>query len=172
MNAIQFIQSALFELNRSFVVEVEPLTPDQMLYRPTPEANSISFLLWHFPRVEDNIFHRVSTIDGTSPIWESERWYERFGLKESDTGAGFTPDQVAGFKPDKEMLATYVEAVRLAVQEGLSSMTDDDLDRPLNPDNPRLTVGRQIQSVIVGHGFFHLGEIRFLKGLQGMPFPR
>ena len=172
MNAIQFIQSALFELNRSFIVEVEPLTPEQMLYRPTPEANSISFLLWHFPRIEDSVFHRVRVMGGTPPIWESQRWFERFGVKESDTGAGFTPDQVAEFKPDKELMTPYVEAVRLAVQDGLSNMTDDDLDRPLNPDNPRLTVGRQIQSVIIGHGFFHLGEVRFLKGLQGMPFPR
>lgn len=172
MNAIQFIQSTLFELNRSFIVEVEPLTPEQMLYRPAPEANSISFLLWHFPRIEDSVFHRVRIMGGTPTIWESERWFERFGVKESDTGAGFTPNQVAEFKPEKELMSTYMEAVRLAVQDGLSNMTDDDLDRPLNPDNPRLTVGRQIQSVIIGHGFFHLGEIRFLKGLQGMPFSR
>ena len=172
MNAIQFIQSTLFELNRSFVVEVEPLTPEQMLYRPAPEANSISFLLWHFPRVQDNTFHRISTIGGMPTVWERDGWYERFGLKESGTGSGFTPDQVAAFKPDKELLVTYVESVRQSVQDGLSNMTDDDLDRPLDPDNPRLTVGRQIQSIILGHGFFHLGEIRFLKGLQGMPFPR
>ena len=64
------------------------------------------------------------------------------------------------------------EQPREAVQDGLSKMTDEDLDRPINLDNPRQTVGRQIQSIIVGHGFFHLGEVRFLKGLQGMPFPR
>ena len=172
MNAIQFIQSTLFELNRSFIVEVEPLTPKQMLFRPTPQANSISFLLWHFPRSEDNTFHRISNISAKSPVWERDGWHERFGLEEKASGTGFTPDQVAAFKPDKELLVSYVEAVRIAVQEGLSNMTDDDLDRPLNPDDPRLTVGRQIQSIIVGHGFFHLGEIRFLKGLQGMPFPR
>ena len=172
MNAIQFIQSTLFELNRSFVAEVEPLTTEQMLYRPTAEANSISFLLWHFPRVEDNLFHRLSTVDGTPSVWERDGWYERFGLEESGSGTGFTPEQVAAFKPDKELMVAYVESVRESLNDGLSNMTDDDLDRPLNPDNPRVTVGRQIQSIIVGHGFFHLGEIRFLKGLQGKPFPR
>ncbi|MQF48503.1 DinB family protein [SAR202 cluster bacterium AC-647-N09_OGT_505m] len=172
MNAIQFIQSTLFELNRSLVLEVEPLTTEQMLYRPTPEANSISFLLWHFSRSEDGTFHRISTIDGTPTVWERDGWYERFGLEESRSGSGFTPDQVAALKPDKDSLVAYVESIRQSVNDGLSIMTDDDLDRPLNPDNPRLTVGRQIQSIVVGHGFFHLGEIRFLKGLQGMPFPR
>ena len=78
----------------------------------------------------------------------------------------------AGAQQDKELQVTYMESVRESVQDSLSNMTDNDLDRPLSPDNPRLTVGRQIQSIVVGHGFFHLGEIRFLKGLQGMPFPR
>ena len=172
MNAIQFIQSTLFELNRSFVNEVEPLTAEQMLYRPAPEANSISFLLWHFSRSEDNTFYRISTEEGTPSVWDRDGWYDRFGLGESSSGSGFTPEQVAAFKPNKELQVTYMESVRESVQDRLSNMTDDDLDRPLSPDNPRLTVGRQIQSIVVGHGFFHLGEIRFLKGLQGMPFPR
>lgn len=172
MNAIQFIQSTLFELNRSFISEVRPLTSEQMLYRPTPEANSISFLLWHFPRTEDSMFHSISTINGTPTVWDRDGWFERFGLNESSSGSGFTPQQVASLDPDKDLLITYVDSVRESVQEALAGMTDEDLDRPLNPDNPRATVGRQIQSFIVGHGFFHLGEIRFLKGLQGMPFPR
>ena len=172
VNAIEFIQSTLFELNRSFVNEVEPLTEAQMLYRPTPQANSIAFLLWHFTRTEDNSFHRVSSVEGTPSVWARENWHERLGLPETGSGTGFTPDQVEAHKPGKEGLVGYMEAVRQSVQDGLSGMTDDDLDRPLDPDNPRQTVGRNIQSIIIGHGFFHLGEVRFLKGLQGMPFPR
>ena len=172
MNAIEFIQSTLFELNRSFVNEVEPLTTVHMLYRPTPQANSISFLLWHFTRTEDNSFHRVSSVEGAPSVWERERWHEKLALPETGSGTGFTPDQVEELKPSKEGLVGYMEAVRQSVSDGLSKMTDDDLDRPLDPDNPRQTVGRNIQSIIIGHGFFHLGEIRFLKGLQGMPFPR
>ncbi len=172
VNAIEFIQSTLFELNRSFVNEVEPLTNVQMLYRPTPEANSIAFLMWHFTRTEDNSFHRVSTAEGTPSVWARENWHERLGLPETGSGTGFTPDQVEAHRPSKEGLVGYMEAVRVSVDDGLSKMTDDDLDRPLDPDNPRQTVGRNIQSIIIGHGFFHLGEVRFLKGLQGMPFPR
>ena len=172
MNAINFIDSAIFEVNRSFVNEVEPLTEKQMFFRPTTEANSISFLIWHFPRVEDNVFHRISTVDGTESVWQRDKWYEKFGVPANESGTGYTPDQVAAFKPPKDLLVSYVESVRQSIQDSLSTMTDDDLDRQLNPDNPRLTVGRQIQSIIVGHGFFHLGEVRFLKGLQGMPFPR
>ena len=80
MNAINFIDSAIFEVNRSFVNEVEPLTEKQMFFRPTTEANSISFLIWHFPRVEDNVFHRISTVDGTESVWQRDKWYEKFGV--------------------------------------------------------------------------------------------
>lgn len=172
MNAIEFIQSTLFELYRSFVIEVEPLSDEEMLYRPITEANSISFLLWHFPRSGDSAFHGVSTEEGVLSVWERERWYQKLGLKESDSGTGFDPSQVAEFRPDKNLLINYVESVRLSINDGLSRMTDSDLDKPLHSNNPRITIGRHIQSNIIGHGFFHLGEIRFLKGLQGHQFPR
>lgn len=172
MNTIEFIQSTLFELYRSFVTEVEPLTDEEMFYRPTTEANSILFLLWHFPRSGDSAFHAVSTEEDALSVWKRERWYQQFGMQESDSGTGFGPSQVAEFRPNKNLLINYVESVRLSINDGLSSMTESDLDKPLHSNNPRLTVGRHIQSNIIGHGFFHLGEIRFLKGLQGHPFPR
>ena len=172
MNTIRFIQMSLNELNRSFVNEIKELTPEQMFYRPTAEANHIAFLVWHFPRVEDNTWHRVATPEGGPPIWVKEEWHKKFGLAEKDSGTGFEPDQVSALKPDKDLLISYVERVGEAVWEGVGKLTDDDLDRPLREDDPRLTVGRQIQSIILGHGYFHLGEVRFLKGLQGMPFAR
>ena len=172
MNAIQFIQSTLYELNRSYVLEVENLTTEQMFFRPTPDANSIAFLMWHFSRIEDSIFHsQVSKNDGPT-IWEQKQWDKRFNLSTEDAGMGFSPDQVALIQPDKEILIKYAEAVRLSIQSILDNMNDDDLDRPVSTEDSKLTVGRRIQGIVIGHGFWHLGEIRFLKGLQGMPFPR
>ena len=170
MNAVQFIQSSLFEVFRSLLAESAPLGTDELLYRPTYEANSIAFLVWHFPRIADNTFNR--SVNGSTPVWEYDKWYEKFGLEITATGTGFTSDQVAAFKPNRELLTGYLESVQQSLDEGLSNMTPEDLDHPLDPENPRATVGRQIQSIIVGHGFFHLGEVRFLKGLQGRPFPR
>ncbi len=172
MNAIEFIRSTMFELYRSFVTEVEPLTDEEMFYRPTDQANSISFLLWHFPRSGDSAFRAASTQEDTRSVWERERWYQQLGLKESDSGTGFNPSQVEEFRPDKNLLINYVESVRLSINDGLSLMTDSDLDKPLHSNNRTTTLGRHIQTNIIGHGFFHLGEIRFLKGLQGYQFPR
>jgi hypothetical protein len=172
LKATQFIQLALNEFHRSVVQEIRDLTPEQMTYQAAPGASTISFLVWHASRTEDAVFHRVATPEGAPPLWETEEWYKRFGLEATEGGTGFSPEQVAGFAPPKELLVAYTERVAEAVTEGLGRLADEDLDRVLNPDNPRMTVGRQIQSIIVGHVYWHLGEVGFIKGLQGMPFPR
>ena len=159
----------MFEGWRSFLSEIDPLEPEEMFFRPTAEANSIAFLVWHCPRIADTAFHRSQ---GMSTVWEQDKWYGKFGLAETDTGTGFAPDQVAAFRPTKKLLISHLESVQKALDDGLSQMTSTDLDRPLNPENPRATLGRHIQSIVMGHGFFHLGEVRFLKGLQGRPFAR
>ena len=172
MDTSRFIQMALNELNRSLAAETKDLTREEMLFRPTPEANHITFLVWHFSRVQDNSWHRVSTQDGVDSLWVQEEWHKKFGLTEKDSGTGFTPDEVEALAPEYELLISYLERVAEAVGEGVGKFDEADYDRPLNPDNPRQTVGRQIQSIILGHGYFHLGEVRFLKGMQGHPFAR
>ena len=105
MDTSRFIQMAVNEINRSFVIETEDLTPEQMLFRPTPEANHITFLFWHFARVQDNVWHSISTPTGTEPIWIREEWYTKFGLTEKDSGTGFTPDEVERLSPDYQLLS-------------------------------------------------------------------
>ena len=172
METIPFIQMALYELHRSLIREVETLTPEQMAYRPAPGASTINFLTWHIPRIADNVFHRVAHTDGTLPLWERENWYEQFGLTSGDTGTGFSVDQVEALKPARDTLIAYCQHVFETIMSGLDGLTNEDLDRVLNPEQPRNTVARSVQSIIIGHGYYHLGEVRFLKGLQGMPFAR
>lgn len=46
----------------------------------------------------------------------------------------------------------------------------EDLGRALNPDCPNMTLGRSIANLVVCHGFWYLGDIRYTKSLMGMPF--
>ena len=172
MQTIPFIKMALHELHRSLVREVRDLSPEQMAYRPAPEANSINFLTWHLTRTEDAVFRRVASGQATPSLWEREQWYQRFGLELRDSGTGFTFEQVEAFKPDQELLLGYCQRVFDAVMAGLDSLTEDDLDRVPNPDRPQNSVGQMLQSIVIGHGYNHLGEVRTVKGLQGMPFGR
>lgn len=171
MNSIQFIQMALDELHRSFRAEVRELTPEQLRYRPSAEANTVNFLVWHWARVEDSTIH--NNIGEPRPlIWTAGRWHERLGVEENASGTGFNGEQVGAFQPDRDELLAYFRAVWEESDAAIATLTDDDLDRVLNPERPQMTLGRSLQSLLIGHGYWHLGEVRFLKGLQGMPFSR
>lgn len=143
-----------------------------MNYRPAPEANSINFLVWHIARKEEAVFQRISPGAIVSTIWEREQWYEKFGLDASDSGTGFTASQVEAFNPEIDLLLAYCERVFATVMEGLDQMTQANLEEVPNPDRAHITKAHMIQSILIGHGYSHLGEVRTIKGLQGMPFGR
>ena len=109
---------------------------------------------------------------GQEPLWAAEKWNERLGLADEDLGTGFTEDQVKAFAPAKEDLMAYAEAVWERTPGFLEPLTSDRLDIAPNPERPRMTVGRSLANFVVGHGWLHLGELRFVKGLMGMPFAR
>ncbi len=161
--------SMLDELHRSFRAETRDLTPEQLYFQAAPEANSIIFLPWHFARTEDGAMHRSF---GGTPIWEADGWYEKFGLSSTETGGGFGPEEIAAFRPELSLLMEYFTPVWQFAVEAIKTASDDDLTRVTNPERPNMTVARTIESLLIGHGYWHLGEVRFIKGLQGMPFSR
>ena len=170
MDASQFIRTMYTDLIRGFRAEVESLTPEEMYFRPTDDANSIAFILWHSTRSQDTNVH--SLVKGIPSLWESEGWHQRFGLSAKDGGTGFNGEQVGAFRPEKEELLAYCHRVWEVVPGILDDLTEAHLDSAPNQERPTMTVGRSLANFALGHGFWHLGDIRFLKGLQGQPFGR
>jgi hypothetical protein len=73
-------------------------------------------------------------------------------------------------KVDLPALRKYAQAVYAASDEYLASLTDDDLNRPVNLSALGLgesTVGYVLTNGALGNAFSHSGEISWLKGLQG-----
>lgn len=167
MDADEFIRMTLRDLHSGFRSEVETLSEAQMRATPAEGANTISFLLWHFVRTEDQVLHRHL---GRASTWAADSWATRLGDTEGQ-GTGFSYEQVLAVAPSKDELLAYAGAVWDEVPELIASLAPA-LDRPVNPERPSQTVARSIASVVVGHGFWHLGDIRFTKGLMGMPFAR
>ena len=67
------------------------LTEEQLYYQPSPDTNSIAWLIWHLSRWRD----RVSAIVAGEPqVWVSDSWYQRFNIDSGRTGLGDTPEQV------------------------------------------------------------------------------
>ena len=170
MTGTEFVRSAVDELHRAMLDDMRPLTKENLAWKPAPKANPIGFLFWHFMRTEDN---NIQRLQGKPSIWESEGYHQNLGLDARAQGTGFTEtdaDRISRVPLD-QMLA-YAEKVVQSTSDFLKSLSDEQLDRVPDPNSPRRTIAVVLRSIILAHGWWHLGEIRYLKGMQGMPAAR
>lgn len=175
MELTTFIEQNLDECKRRLYRTLQGLTPEELAWRPGPEANSIGFMLWHVARVEDRWLHRYAY--DTTEIWERDGWYARCGLPVSDTGVGYTSAQIASFPhPDLATLQAYFDAVRQALVAYLHGLTPEALDvHPHRIPFPEVSGGRQLPDdftitrmfrQLIGEENQHFGQIAYLRGLQ------
>src|SRR5450755_4180261 len=70
------------------------LTPAQLAHQVAPGANSISWLVWHLTRVQDD---HVSKAFDAVQVWSAGGWAARFGLPAEtlEHGYGHTAAQAA-----------------------------------------------------------------------------
>ncbi len=139
----------------------------QLSYRVSADANSISWLVWHLTRVQDD---HIADAFGVSQVWSAQRWAERFGLPASsfDTGYGHSSQQVAAIAAaiaSAEPLADYHEATYEQTVKLVSGVTDADLERVVDTSwHPPVTLGVRLVSVI-NDDMQHVGQAAFLRGI-------
>ena len=140
------------------------LTDEMAAYRPTPQANSIGWLIWHSARVQDV---QVCDIAKRADLWTRDGWVDRFGLDlaRDDTGFGHTADAVAKVRASAELLAGYYHAVHDMTLEFVETLTDADLERIVDRRwNPPVTASARLVS-IVDDCAQHLGQAAYLRGI-------
>lgn len=144
---------------------VDGLTPEQLAYRPDPEANSIAWLVWHLTRVQDDHVAGVANIE---QVWTSRGWAERFGLPfpPSATGYGDSADDVAAVQVTSgELLTAYHDAVYEQTIRCLEGVTDADLERVVDKRwDPPVTLRVRLVSVI-SDDLQHAGQAAYVRGL-------
>lgn len=166
MNIAEFIGSALNGLNRSLMRDLQGLSPEHLAYRPASGANSIGYLAWHLLHSQDNVVQ--GRLQGKPSLWVAEGWHQRLGMAPETPAAAEAAHQSAY---PMDQLLEYADRVNQASQEWASRVGETELSRITDPQNPNSSVSWTLQFVVLGHGWWHLGEIRYLKGLQGMPQP-
>lgn len=144
---------------------VSGLSPEELAERPTSNANSIGWLVWHLTRIQDD---HIAAVAGREQVWTSAGWHERFALPfdAADTGYGHTSDQVAQVRGlEAKQLQGYLEAVHAATVEYLLPLTPDDLGRVVDERwDPPVTLGVRLVSV-VNDDQQHVGQAAFVRGL-------
>ncbi len=167
MELKDYIKSTLERSKGGLTRVLNTLTQDELAWRPACGCNSMGLLLFHIARSEDNFVQ--STLQGNPQIWESEKWCDKLGMNEDETGSHYTIDQVNEFTvPDMNGLLAYYDEVRTKTLDYLENLAPDDFDRKVTTPFAELTVAG-IYSIIVSHTAQHTGEISYLRGmLRGM----
>ena len=144
---------------------VHGLSREQLAERPTSNANSIGWLVWHLTRVQDD---HIAAVADREQVWTSDGWHERFALPfdAEDTGYGHTSDQVAQVCGlEAEQLVGYLDAVHAATVEYVRPLTPDDLGQVVDERwDPPVTLGVRLVSV-VNDDQQHVGQAAFIRGL-------
>ena len=144
---------------------VQGMSTDQLQWQPDPEANSITWLIWHLTRIEDD---HISHLAGAPQVWSAAGWNQRFGTDPSDANLGFghTPAQVAAVRPDEpSSLLAYHDAVHEETMQYIATVTPEELDRIIDYRwDPPVSVGVRIVSVI-NDTMQHAGQANYLRGL-------
>jgi hypothetical protein len=145
---------------------VEGLTEDQLAERPTPDANSIAWLVWHAARVQDA---QLAALAGAAQVWSSQGWVERFGLDldPGDHGYGHSSEQVGKVRASAELLTDYLRATHEASVAYLRTLGESDLDDVVDDSwDPPVTRGVRLVS-IVDDDAQHVGQAAYLRGVLG-----
>jgi uncharacterized damage-inducible protein DinB len=143
---------------------VNALSFEELAYRPDEQSNSISWLVWHLTRVQDQV---VASLMGQDPIWTTNGWFERFALAldPADTGIGHDPSAVGKVTSSAEPLLGYFEDVHQRTVGWLRSLDDDALSKVLDGTSvPPVTVEGRLDQVVVDD-LQHVGQAAYVRGL-------
>ncbi|CAJ1585718.1 mycothiol transferase [[Mycobacterium] wendilense] len=140
------------------------LTDEVSFYRPTEDANSIAWLIWHSARGQDL---QIADIAGVEQVWTGEGWVDRFGLDlpRGDMGYGHSSADVAKVRVGAELLAGYYRAVHAMTLDYVTTLTDGELARVVDDNwDPPVTAAVRLVSVIDDCAQ-HLGQAAYLRGI-------
>jgi hypothetical protein len=145
---------------------LDGLTPEQLAYRVDPDANPVSWLVWHLTRVQDD---HVAAAFGVPQVWSAAGWAARFGLPATmDHGFGQSSAQVAAVAAataSASLLTEYHEETFAQTVKLVSEVSDDDLDRVVDTRwTPHVTLAVRLVSVL-DDDMQHVGQAAYVRGI-------
>lgn len=165
MTTAELLADALSRVREVVHQVAEGLSPEQLAYRPKPDANSIGWLLWHLTRVQDD---HVAEVAGTEQAWTADGWADRFGLPYETGATGWSQEtqEVGQFSVESaDLLTGYYDSVHARSLAFVSALADSDLDKVVDDRwDPPVTLGVRLISVIDDDAQ-HAGQAAYVRGL-------
>lgn len=164
MTPAEILTDALDRVLGDVEAVLDGLDEDALAHRPTPQANSIAWLVWHLTRVQDD---HLADVAGVEQVWTAQGYVDRFGLPfaPEEHGYGHTAEQVAQVRASADLLLDYYRATHRQSLDYLAGIGEDDLDRVVDERwDPPVTLGVRLVSVI-NDCTQHVGQAAYLRGL-------
>ncbi|OKK17368.1 chorismate synthase [Streptomyces sp. CB00455] len=165
MKATDVIAEGLGRIREIVHEVVEGLPAERLNARVGPAANSITWLVWHLTRVQDD---HVAQAAGLEQVWQAQDWAARFALPlpAGSTGYGHTARQAGSVRVDSgELLLEYFDAVHEQSSRFVRELAAADLDRVVDERwDPPVTLGVRLTSVLADD-LQHAGQAAFVRGL-------
>ena len=102
-------------------------------------------------------------------MWISDGWDRRFSMESDRTGLGDTPEQVASFRVDRDVLMGYANAAHNAIVQRVSKLTPEQF---VATTEYRPGVTRPAWNALVSvmeDSAEHTGQINYLRGMINGP---
>jgi hypothetical protein len=146
---------------------VSGVTVEQLHERLDPNANTITWLVWHLTRVQDD---HIADVAGLDQVWLRDGFEKRFALPldQRAIGYGHTADEVAAVRvEDPQLLLDYHDAVHRQTVAYVGGLTDADYDRIVDRSwDPAVSLSVRLISV-VNDTMMHAGQAQFVHGILG-----
>ncbi|GAB4457838.1 MAG: hypothetical protein Fur0044_51150 [Anaerolineae bacterium] len=166
-NAVSLLRQQ-FQMGHQFLEgTVQGVAAEHAHWTPPGKAQPLGANYAHVVISEDGLINML--LKGTPPLMASD-WEGKIGLSEMPPQAPPWNEWASRVRVDLDTLRGYAQAVYGATDSYLASLSDEDLNRPLDLSAVGLgqqTVGSFL-STLVFNIHTHTGEIACLKGLQGL----
>ena len=168
MSTIDYFRSAVKEMHKNYFEAIKDLTGEQLHFRPLNKGNHIAFMIWHYVRTEDMVLNFL--LQKKTPVWNAEGWDKKLGMDPRAQGTGMTDEQAAAIKiQDMGEFSKYMESAFKSTETYLDGVKDEDLDQVHDlPVLGKRSLYQLIGGTILQHGASHMGEIYYVKGVQGL----
>jgi len=162
MDAKQLLLRSLEESHGYLTKALNGLTQEEATWSPSPECNSIAFILWHMTRVEDFFINRV--IRREKELYEAEGWGEKLGTPIK--AYQYTVEELRDWPvPKMEVLREYYDRVREKTLAFLNAATPEKLAEVPRPDRSPDSIGTSLGRISTEIAM-HVGQIAYLRGVQ------
>jgi hypothetical protein len=164
MSSIDLLADGFERIRDAVHPAVNGLSLDDLTFRIDDGSNSISWLVWHLTRIQDD---HVAGLNGSEQVWLADGWFDRFDLPldPADTGYGHGPDDSAKVVADAALLLGYFEDVHGKTLRFVQSLNESELERVIDPSwDPPVTVSIRLVSVIADD-LQHVGQAAYLRGV-------